>query len=371
MNISTLAPGHGPPSTLGGITLLILLLAAGCSTLRWTEGEQLREGDMDKLRARSIRADQEGFRLQPLPEGDYDVQADPSVLQDRTTRVPLVSSGSISAPPLIRMRLNGHTAYALVDTGSAQSLSDWRGALRMDLHPLQHPQPDREHAVQLVGRKLTGLGATRRAYAARADTLRLGALQIGPSVWWIVDHPRGLFGYGWLGKRRVELVLGYDLLRTIDHVTFDPATPAITFSHQGPYQPGPNAGMVLPFRAGLGLPILPGTLNGQPALFGLDTGGDFELWVPPGLAQRYGLDGPGHLQGLRRGEGLGGPTLSVPHPAVQVRLADQVLGQLHPQVSLIEPGEQATPFLLIGQRVLRRYRMTLDHVMGLVYLEPR
>jgi len=172
---------------------------------------------------------------------------------------------------------------------------------------------------------------------ARVDDLRIEALTVfaraarGPL--WPLTREASTAGAG--------MVWGMNLLRSFAYVHFDFPNRAVLFSSETPYPSRPELLVArLPMQNVEGCLAVGGTLDGVPATFILDTAGDYELALaepPAGLVR-------------------------------QISLGDWVLRNVRP-VAHREKALRREEVPHIGNRLLARYRLTLDNIAQAVYVE--
>lgn len=261
----------------------------------------------------------------------------------------------------VKVRVNGGAPEDfLFDTGASVTVLDSAWAA--------------ERGLRTAGRmQAAGAGAAGGASFATLDSLqwtnpdghgialtgvRVGVLDVNGAfapVFW--RRLAGVLGYDVLG--RFVVVVDYDA-RTIE--LHDPAT----------WRPSTTE-PALPMVMNGTVPALTGRLDGEAeGLFRLDLGSSGTVDVHTPFAREHGLEG--RMRRTLRTEGVGfGGTFS----SVVGRLARMALGPYEwddPIVSLAEAEEGAFASEEfagnIGNRVLERFRVTLDYAGRRVFLEP-
>lgn len=264
--------------------------------------------------------------------------------------------------PLVPVEVDGRSVPFLLDTGASNTALTLGGAQRLGL-PMTAASP--------FGQGF-GIGGASEAGAARVGSLRIGRTGARNVVLPVVRMTQGTEAnpiaqswYGMIGAellRRNELELELAAGRAVLHpVSACPAGPPWS----GEFQAIPAT--ILPN----GLPVLQGTVNGQPARALFDTG-----------AQRSLLFHDAALRGGMPAAALAAAPAGVAHgfgtEAVPVhRMVLETLGlgpRLWRQVPMaVIPGGDNLPFdMIIGQDFIGGRRFWLSYARGVLYVQdPR
>jgi hypothetical protein len=159
---------------------------------------------------------------------------------------------------------------------------------------------------------------------------------------------------------------------------------AVTFDYDGkrlllaPFDrgepPPPGAGTAVPLRFTFDMPLVDGSLDGKPGVFGIDTGNSGHLLVFPQWMQRNGLY-ERYRKGypLGGGGGVGGAFVS------RISHLDSLgIGEVtvHGHVAQLTPPDAGATANVseagnIGQDVLSRFLVHMDYRRAAMYLAPR
>ncbi len=340
----------------GGLSLVL----SGCSTI--PADAPLPPRCVTELERNAQSAGQLGIGAETTENGSIILRNVRRTRRGRTSIVPLnVRAFQPVRYPLVRFTINGHVLLGMVDSGSSTTLIEYDAAKRCHLVPLKP-------LVRTTGH---GLGARVNQILAIASEVQMGSAEMSNVPFGILNHARGLDAFVWLDDYRIEAVLGSDFLRAFSTITVDYRNETMTVSSAGPYQPDPRR---LAAQANLsaqyGVPAMEGWIGDRgPVPLAVDTGGDFGIWIPRGLAGRWNLPELETGPALTIGEGMGGQTLFKPIGTRTVRIGDRVLADAPALMSLINLGEAEPPFALIGNDILRQFVVTFDFAAGRLYLE--
>ena len=264
--------------------------------------------------------------------------------------------------PVIRMRINHHLVFGLVDTGSSMSLIEYGATLRAQVTPLGPP---------LVASRGQGLGGRLRCYIGFAESVKMEELQLARVPFGIVDDAWGLSPLWWLEGHRVEAVLGHDFLEPMGRLTINLQGETVTLGGDEPYTPRPDRlAAALPFAVEKGLPVIAADVDGiGPLRLVLDSGGDFGLWIPRGMAGHLKLPVLNDMTRVQIGSGVGGESVWKDAGPHTVRLDALELPGVETRISMVSFGEQDPPFALMGLQALQNFLITFDYRSHTVYLE--
>jgi len=312
---------------------------------------------LDRLSARAITADEAGLKSRDgthwqLTNGYRVVSADSGVM-------PFVSKyRAYTRMPIIRVKLNGHETYAVIDTGSSISLIDCRLARRSGVQPvLKASLPGEETSSFkpfMTGSSHTA-GGEASFFITRCDTLQIGKARIENVLIGVPDDARGLGMLGWIEGYRVEALIGLDILRHFPAVTFD-------FPRES-FQTGPaparlkNAGTIKLRQSGA-LAITLGMLDNHPPVFpvAFDTGGDFGLWMPAAIARKLHLNS--QAGAARYGASIVNASSARQIGAHNLRIGNTRIVAIPTTVQVDDRAGPAMPYALLGLQALTSQRVT-------------
>lgn len=333
-----------------------MALAAGCSAPWYWGGPDL-VGRADELKRRARPASELG-----LAWADAESRTLLRPLCFRTDDRPAVldfhGPALADARPVVRVRVNGRSTYALLDSGAEASLVEWPGALRLGITPLRSPKG--EGLIPLPGQ---GLGLPFRQYLGIAAEVRAGAGGVRNVPVGILDAADALASGGRMSGARVELLLGADFLRAFRRIEFDFVRERVRLD---PPRDAPPAGerlAVVPLESA-GIPVVEMELDGHGRIpVGLDTGGEFGLWIPGRLATQWRLPRPERRNPVY-GSGIGGSApLSATVPQT-LRVGKLTLAGLPAVIGPQGAGRADPPHALLGRMGLRNLLFYMDLEKG-------
>lgn len=345
-----------PVLVLGGIT--------GCATGPDTGTPALTPWQVAELQARAQPAATLGIRVDPVPGGLRVLNAN-TVAADAPVTVPLVrlpaegnDPTAVHRFPVVLAVVNGRAGIRVIlDSGSNRNLTGFSLAQSCRI-PL---------IAGLSSLRASGIGGVVDNYPAVVPVLRLGGLEL-LRVFTLVGPDEALWKLPrrWGQKSRLFL-LGLNTLRALGAVTIDYRRGAVTFWPRGADQPAATA-VAVPLRWESDLPVVEVKLDDRltvPAV--LDTGGDYGIILPRTKAAELGYWKPGREQ-LATSHGVGGVALAARYSVRQVRVGPATLADVPGRTELLGP-EPAGGQVLIGNAVLRRYRVTFDFQNDQLWLE--
>lgn len=337
---------------VGGPACLTALLAAGCLTLPSPD-------PADTARAPEslgIRLEARGAALHAEPVNVV-VRREPATLA-----FCLRPFGE--AVPIVRVRVNGHTVLALVDTGSTATLMDSTGAARVGVPALRSAAPADGGLLRLPSQ---GLGARFNAWLGIAPEVRAGGVTVTNLVVGILDPKTDLGARGWMAGHRVEMLLGSDFLRLCGRVVWDVSGDRIALAPPESIMPGGGAVLdpahVVPVcRARVGAD--------REVSAGIDSGGAFGFWVPGPLFRGAKLPQPGPEGRIVLSEGMGGRVVSTTAGAVDLRVGDSRLEGVPMLMGATGHGHAHLPYALLGRAALAGRIVSFDFDRGTVHVSP-
>jgi hypothetical protein len=264
----------------------------------------------------------------------------------------------LAGPPgfrfsLVEVTLGTETLLAVFDTGASSSLITADAALRAGVVPVGRP-PQETRAI--------GFGGSGSSVTAVAPSLHWGGGDIRRVRFSVIPGWKGLDIVPGEGQRKVEMILGYDLMRAYDWVDMLPAERRIRLGRGLPPPDFPHvAQALLPHRQGTGPRVDVTLVNGKRFPATLDTGGYFALRVPESLAEDLGL---------RRRDYVSLPTVGVSATGGSARhrglptalnIGDLQLSRVAVDIAAGNAEANDRIGALLGNPLLSRLRWTLDH----------
>ncbi|HEY4293738.1 aspartyl protease family protein [Luteibacter sp.] len=217
----------------------------------------------------------------------------------------------------------------------------------------------------------SGPGSMAISYA-RVGSMALGDAEIRDQTFLVM--PFG-FSFSDRGERTpIAGILGLEVFERF----------AVTFDYDGkrlmlaPFEadtpPSPGKGTAVPLRFTSDMPLVDGSLDGRPGVFGIDTGNSGHLLVFPQWMERNGLfDRYSKGYALGGGGGVGGSFVSRISHIESLGIGDLTV---HGYVAqLTPPNAGATANVSeagnIGQDVLSQFLVHMDYRRAAMYLAPR
>jgi hypothetical protein len=202
---------------------------------------------------------------------------------------------------------------------------------------------------------------------AKVKSVSIGGLSLPDQVFGTEDSP------GWAAIEGTPSggLLGYEFVKRAV-LTIDYAKQTMTFTKPEKFRP-PAGVTPIAFTFSEHIPMLPGTLEGAPGQFELDTGSRGALTVSTPYAKANDLVARTHatITGTT-GYGVGGPVKSLLGRADQLTLGAITVRSPIVEFVLNESGggNETHTAGNIGGDVLKRFTVTLDYGNRLVYLQP-
>lgn len=217
----------------------------------------------------------------------------------------------------------------------------------------------------------SGPGSMAIAYA-RIDSLALGEAEIRNQA--VLVMPFG-FSFSDRGERKpIAGILGLEVFERFA-VTFDYDRERLLLV---PFdlgdEPLPGAGTAVPLRFTFDMPVIDGSLDGKPGVFGIDTGNSGHLLIFPQWLESNGLiDRYRKGYALAGGGGVGGPFVSRISHIESLGIGDLTLRRHVAQLTPPDAGATANVSEAgnIGQDVLSHFIVHVDYRRGAMYLAPR
>ncbi|NCC52077.1 MAG: hypothetical protein EOM20_12790 [Spartobacteria bacterium] len=293
-----------------------------------------------------------------------------------TVRVPFVSKYRQYANfPIIRVHVNGKATYALVDTGASSSVTEYRLAHRARVTPLITPYAARDddpaRDPTLLSVDIMTPGGVSEMFLGVADALHIADITVSNVPFGILNDMRGLGQVSWIDGYRVETILGQDVLSAFSYVTFDYPREQMTFSTERRYIPE-NRKLVAAvplLDTSTALSTIAGIDRGQPFQVVFDTGGAFGLWISSRMARQLRLSPQRMTGGIEHGGSLAGTTTTRAVGNHTITLGHTEIPGVPTRISEMDHTGRDPALALIGNELLRRFRVTIDYTRRTLYLE--
>jgi len=217
----------------------------------------------------------------------------------------------------------------------------------------------------------SGPGSMPTSYA-HVDTLGLGEASMRDQTFLIMP-----FGFGFSDRGEREPIAGILGLEVFERfaVTFDYDRRRLLLA---PFDvgaaPAAPTGTSVPLRFTFDMPVIDGTLDGKPGVFGIDTGNSGRLLIFPQWLERNGLiDRYRKGYALVGGGGVGGPFASRLSHVESLGMGSLVL---HGHIAQLTPPDAGATANVseagnIGQDVLSRFTVHIDYRRAAMTLAPR
>lgn len=349
-------------------TLVLALCICSCRNARMATSP-LPPSTIADLAAKARPASEYGIRFdsgghalkrRPLYADAEDMRIELPTISDRLDRI---------GHTLVKLDINGRKCLALVDTGSPYSIVSHRLARAADIVPILDTGSRGGGSSGLHMIPLRGLGGHATQIAAVAPRIALAGEEIEDVPVMIVNIERGLGSVERIGDKRVEMILGNDFLSLFGRVVFDFEKEVVILDNSDPDRRASGPDSVALFRT-RPIPIAIGSIaDNAPVPVAIDTGSDSGLWVPAGMSRRLELLDYNIGPQQSYGRGFGGKT-------VYRNIAPHALGfdnitirNIPVTVELVPQTAKGPGFVLLGQRALRRFRVTIDYRESRMMLE--
>lgn len=349
----------------------VLALGAGCATdpyARWETAtpslSRTQLAELQKL-ARSppslgIEVRQQGALVLWRGVNELAVTGTVTVPLHRVQSGQTTEPGGQFALPVVLAVVNGQEGVRLLlDSGSNQSLCGYTLARRLGLVPVAGLQPVGAH----------GFGGAIDQHPALTLSVRIGSLELRKLVTMIGPDVQVLRVKQFWGQAPLFL-LSVSQLRGLSYLTLDPIRGAAVFGTGEAYRPDSSSRWVTqtPLQWQNQLPCVSLSVDGKgPFLCVVDTGGNYGLLVPRAHAAALGYWRPGKEK-LTGSSGIGGAGLATTYQVRSVTVGGATLQGVNARTMLLGP-EPAGGMFLLGNEVLRRYRITFDFRQQRFWLE--
>jgi predicted aspartyl protease len=289
------------------------------------------------------------------------VSPDWSTISDKTSvEIPLTGPKGFRFL-LIDVVIGDEKILALIDTGAGTSLLSMEAAVRSGAHPV---------GPELLKERILGFAGPSYTILTRIPLLKMGDLEIKHVRAGVFPQQADLPVLKEVNGRKVEMIIGYDLLKRLSWIEF----------FQGKEMIRIGAGVAAPDMQGVRQPLLPGknhgpkvevTVNGsQPFPVTLDTGGQFGLRLPQSLADTLGVEAlvPGQVP-QERMAGTG-KSATIKGQKVTLAIGSLQMQKLPTYLHVGDPRVADAIGPLIGNPVLSRVHWALDHEKKQVIFYP-
>ena len=353
-------------------TLGLLLLLAGCATSPLAQLETatptLSRGQVAELQKRAQTPETLGIRMELSAETAIFSRIN-EIDARKTVTLPLVkvptgdrrAAGGNFRVPIVAATVNGRAGvHVLLDSGSNGQFFGYS---------LAH-----ELGIPIIGgtKPITsmGIGGAVDNYLAVVPTLRFGSTELRRWLARIGPDSQALsLTHGLLGGKQ-GMIFGINALKQLSFLTIDSLAGQMTLAPRDQYLPNQTSGFAtaVPMRWLGDLPCVDISIDGHgtfPCL--LDTGGDYGLLLPRTRAEEFGYWKPGR-GAVNASRGVGGAGLDTRYEVKQAKVGGATIVKIPGQTILIGP-EPAGGEILLGNQVLRSYRVTFDFRRNVVWLE--
>jgi len=217
----------------------------------------------------------------------------------------------------------------------------------------------------------SGPGSMPTSYA-HVDTLGLGEASVRDQTFLIMP-----FGFGFSDRGEREPIAGILGLEVFERfaVTFDyDRRRLLLVPFDVGAAPAAPTGTSVPLRFTFDMPVIDGTLDGKPGVFGIDTGNSGRLLIFPQWLERNGLiDRYRKGYALVGGGGVGGPFVSRLSHVESLGMGSLIL---HGHIAQLTPPDAGATANVseagnIGQDVLSRFTVHIDYRRAAMTLAPR
>jgi hypothetical protein len=266
--------------------------------------------------------------------------------------------GGLYRAPVVHATVDGKAdVRLLLDSGSNRNLFSYTLA-----HSLGIPT-----IAGLKSMTGYGIGGAVDNYGAIVPTMQIGSIDLQKTVA-IIGPDAQVLG---VTRGSQVMLLGVNALRSLSYLTIDYLHGNVIFGARDAYLPDDT----LPFMTTaplqwLGeLPAVDISIDGRdPVPCILDTGGDYGMLVPRVRAIEMGYWKPGKKDPLSLNGGVGGASLATSYVIKQAKVGGATFTRIPARTALIGP-EAAGGQVLLGNTILRRYRVTFDFKHSTLWLE--
>ncbi|MCG3148521.1 MAG: hypothetical protein PCFJNLEI_01965 [Verrucomicrobiae bacterium] len=342
----------------------ILLFLAGCATDPFARMETrtptLTAGQRRELMKQAKTPAQLGLSARVEYVG--------AVVGEATVTLPLFQvptpapheAGGQFGVPVVLATVNGQAnVRVLLDSGSNRVLLGYQLARKLGVPAI----------AGLEAVTSTGIGGVMDSFWGMVERVRFRSLELERVLTLIGPDTQVLMVTRGFWNSPQAVVLGMNSLRALKYVTIDSPTGTATFSPRESYRPREGATFVshTPLHWDNDLPVVEVVVDGKPQRAVIDTGGDYGLLLPKGLARDLGYWKPGQER-LGFSSGVGGTSMSALYFVREASLGNAHYVQFPARTELAGPAV-AGGRMLLGNVCLRRLRVTFDFERNLFWLE--
>jgi hypothetical protein len=354
------------------IVILFLLPLAGCATDPFAQLETVTptfsQAQLSDLQRRAHTPDELGIHAEVTESSAIFGGVNQIEARENVT-VPLVvvptddpgAPGGRYRTPVILATVNGQrNVRVLLDSGSNRNLFGYTLAHSLDIPMIAGLKPF----------KGQGIGGTVDDYLAVIPTMQIGTMEFRNQLALIGPDAQALnFTRGFWGNTQV-MIFGVNGLKGLSYLCIDNLRGTVTFAPRDAYLPDPSSKFVTtaPLRWQSDLPFLDVTVDSKynyPCI--VDTGGDYGMLLPKWKAADLGYWKPGKGE-VGASRGVGGSSLTTSFEVKQAKLGGATFVKVPARSDLTGP-QVAGGNLLVGNVVLRRYRVTFDFKHSVLWLE--
>jgi hypothetical protein len=266
--------------------------------------------------------------------------------------------GGLYRAPVVLATVNGKTdVHLLLDSGSNRNLFGYTLARSLGIPTIAGLKP-------MTG---LGIGGTVDNYGALVPTMQIGSIGLQKTVA-IIGPDAQVLG---VTRGSEVMLLGVNALHQLSYLTIDYLHGNVIFGAHDAYLPDDTLPVMTtaPLRWLGDLPTVDISIDGRnPVPCILDTGGDYGMLVPRLRAIELDYWKPGKKDALSIPGGVGGASLATGYIVKQAKVGDVTFTRIPARTVVIGP-EAAGGQLLLGNVVLRRYRVTFDFKHSTLWLE--
>jgi aspartyl protease len=266
--------------------------------------------------------------------------------------------GGLYRAPVVLATVNGKTGVRLLlDSGSNRNFFGYTLARSLGIPTIAGLKPMTGH----------GIGGAVDNYGALVATMQIGSVGLQKTVA-IIGPDAQVLG---LTRDSEVMLLGVNALRRLSYLTIDYIHGNVIFGAHDSYLPDDTLPVMTtaPLQWVGELPAVDITIDGRnPVPCILDTGGDYGMLVPRLRAMELGYWKPGKNGPLSIPGGVGGASLVTSYLVRQAKVGDATFTRVLAHTAVIGP-EAGGGQVLLGNIVLRRYRVTFDFKHSTLWLE--
>jgi len=272
------------------------------------------------------------------------------VSEEGVSTLPTVGKGFRFS--VIEMKVGEETLLGLVDTGAGTSLISLETAMRVGAHPI---------GPRIEVQKVMGFGGGSSGVKTRIPSLTLGDLEVKNIRCLVFPQTAQLAMLPEVGGRKIEMLVGYDLLQAFDWVEFHTAKQHIRIGAGKPFdgEARVSEDLIIGPRKG---PQVSVSVNGSaPFPATLDTGGTFGLRLPQKLADQLGVGRKDYITLPQQRNSSTGTSATVKGEKVSLTIGQAEMRNLPTYINLGNDAAAERIGALIGNPVLSRVHWVLDH----------